>query len=375
MSDALSIIITGGGTGGHLFPGIAVAEKFQEHGGGGARVVFVGTFRGLESTVIPREGFPLEFVRSEGFIGKGPYKKIRSVFRMVMSFKDAYNIIRKHRPDIIIGSGGYASFATVFAGIFLLIPTLILEQNYAPGFANRILGKFAKAVCVTYQESISFFPRSKTYLTGNPVRERILRGSRKSAYKIFGLGPGKFTILIFGGSLGASSINKAVVESLQYLLNFKSDMQFLHQTGERDYSFVRDAYRSFGFSGMVTPFIHQMAEAYAVADIVISRAGATTLAELTAVGKPAVLIPYPHAAADHQESNAKKMERMQAALFVRDRDINGRRLADMIRRLYKDQELRDKMQRNCRILGQPQAAKKIFNIAMSIIRKDGAGRV
>lgn len=367
-SKMFNVLIAGGGTGGHLFPGIAVAEEFQKHKDV-ERIVFVGTDHGLEASVIPREGYDLEFIRAEGLVGKSVYRKIRAAFFIVLAVIDSYRIIRKYNPLIIIGLGGYASFAAVFTGFLRMIPTLILEQNSMPGMANRILGKFAHVVCATYQESIRYFPKSKTYLTGNPVRERVLKGSRISALKLFGLHSDKFTILIFGGSLGASSINKAMVDALQHLLEIRAGVQFLHQTGEKDYEYVRNAYRSYGFSGMITPFIFQMAEAYAISDIVVSRAGATTLAELTAVGKPAILIPYPYAAGNHQELNARKLEMMRAAFMVLDRKLTGSKLAGLIKELYVDEMLRGELQQNCSSLGQPLAAKKVYDIAFSIVSR------
>jgi UDP-N-acetylglucosamine--N-acetylmuramyl-(pentapeptide) pyrophosphoryl-undecaprenol N-acetylglucosamine transferase len=285
----------------------------------------------------------------------------------VLAMIDSYKIIRKYDPDLIVGSGGYASFATVFVGFMLMIPTLILEQNSIPGLANRILGRFADIICVTYQESIPYFPKSKTYLTGNPVRERVMRGSKISAVKLFKLEPGKFTILVFGGSHGASSINRAIVDSLQYLLDIRTDIQFLHQTGDKDYDYVRNAYRSFNFSGMISPFIFQMAEAYAISDIVVVRAGATTLAELTSIGKPAILVPYPYAAGNHQELNARKLEQMHAASVILDRDLSGRKIADMIKELYSNEKLRNEMQQNCSALGHPHASRKVFEMANAIL--------
>ncbi len=364
----MNMIVAGGGTGGHLFPGLAVAEEFQKHENVD-RIVFVGTYHGIEARVIPREGFTLEFIRAEGLVGKSVYKKIRAAFFLLLALVDSYKIIRKYDPDIIIGSGGYASFATVFAGFILMIPTLILEQNSMPGLANRILGRFANIICVTYQESMRYFPKSRTCLTGNPVRERVMRGSKVSAVKLFKLESGKFTVLVFGGSHGASSINRAMVDALQYLLDIRTDIQFLHQTGEKDYDYVRNAYRSFSFSGMISPFIFQMAEAYAVSDIVVSRAGATTLAELTSVGKPAILVPYPYAAGNHQELNARKLEQMRAAYMILDRNLNGRKIADMIKELYSSEKLRNEMQQNCNALGQPHAAKKVFDMAISILSR------
>jgi len=371
MAEAgVNILIAGGGTGGHLYPGIAVAEEFVKRNKGFS-VIFVGTDHGIEASVVPREGFALEFIRAEGLVGKSVLKKIRAVYSLLLAMIDSFRIIRKYSPGLIIGSGGYASFATVFTGALMMIPTLILEQNSMPGLSNRILSRFVNVVCTTYQESLRYLPKGKTYLTGNPVRERVLRGSRVSALKLFSLDPNKFTVLVFGGSHGASSMNKAMVDALQYLLELRGEVQFLHQTGEKDFEFVRDAYRSYGFSGTVTPFIFQMAEAYAISDVVVSRAGATTLAELTALGKPAILVPYPHAAANHQELNARKMERMRAAMMIPDRELEGRTLAGAIRRLIADEEMRKEMQQNCASLGQPGAVKKVYDLAMTLMAVKG----
>ncbi len=362
----INILIAGGGTGGHLYPGIAVAEELLKHENIGD-VVFVGTAAGLEASVVPREGFHVEFVRAAGLVGMSAFRKVMAVYLLFLAMIDSYRIISRYRPRLIVGSGGYASFATVFAGVTRMIPTIILEQNSVPGLANRLLGKFVDVVCVTYQESMRFFPKNKTYLTGNPIRERVLKGSKVSACKLFGLEKDRFTILVFGGSLGAHSINQSIVESLQYLLDLRNDIQFLHQTGEKDYGYVRDAYRNYGFSGVAAPFIFQMAEAYAICDMIVSRAGASTLAEITAVGRPAILVPYPFAAANHQEHNARKMERLDAAFMVPDREMDGKIVADRIKELYVNEDLREEMRQNCGSLGQRNAAGKVCGMAMALI--------
>jgi UDP-N-acetylglucosamine--N-acetylmuramyl-(pentapeptide) pyrophosphoryl-undecaprenol N-acetylglucosamine transferase len=231
-------------------------------------------------------------------------------------------------------------------------------------------------VCLTYQESISFFQGARTFLTGNPVRAQVLRGSIESAYNLFSLEKGLFTVFIFGGSSGARSINRALLEALSYLDDIKDKIQFLHQTGLKDYEGIRDGYRKKGVRGTVTPFIYQMGEAYAVADIVISRAGATTLAELTALGKPAILVPYPFAAGNHQELNARKLLEMGAAIMILDRELKGEKIAQNIRELYMNEALRAEMQRNSRSVGRPEACAKVVDIAMSLIKQsEAAGSV
>jgi UDP-N-acetylglucosamine--N-acetylmuramyl-(pentapeptide) pyrophosphoryl-undecaprenol N-acetylglucosamine transferase len=197
----------------------------------------------------------------------------------------------------------------------------------------------------------------------------ILKGSRESGYKFFSLEENLFTVFVFGGSLGAKNINRAIIDSLRYLNDLKDKIQFLHQTGSRDYEYIRNAYRDFGFRGMITPFIYEMGEAYAVCDIVISRAGATTLAELTALGKPAILIPYPHATGHHQELNARKLFDMGAAKMILDSELSGESLAHSIRELYENEAMRTEMQKHSRVLGRPEACEKVVDIAMSLVKK------
>ncbi len=333
-------------------------------------VIFVGTEHGIEARVIPKEGFPIKFLRAEGMIGISVYKRIKAIAKMGLSFLDSYKIIKLVSPDIMIGVGGYASGAIMLIAALMSIPTMILEQNCIPGFTNRILGKFVNTVCLTYQESIPFFPKEKTFLTGNPVRMHILRGGKESGYGFFSLEEKLFTVFVFGGSLGARSINTAVIGSFQYLHDLKDKIQFLHQTGSSDYERIRNAFREFGFKGMISPFIYQMGEAYAVSDIVISRAGATTLAELTSLGKPAVLIPYPHATGQHQELNARKLFEMGAAKMILDSELSGESLAHAIRELYENEAMRIEMQKHSRVLGRPEAGEKVVDIAMSLVKKD-----
>ncbi len=249
------------------------------------------------------------------------------------------------------------------------IPTIILEQNSVPGFANKFLGKFVDAIALTYQESISFFPKDRAYLTGNPIRRQILQRDEKRSFSLFPIEKGKFTVFVFGGSSGARSINSSILETLNYLLDLRQNIQFLHQTGETDYEKVKNAYRRLGFNGIVVPFIYQMAEAYTVADIVVCRAGATTLSEITAIGKPAILIPFPHAASNHQEFNARKLEDMGAARMILDRELKGEVLADAIRELYADEKARKEMQKAAAAFGRMDAAERIVDLAMSLMKK------
>ncbi len=368
----MKVIIAGGGTGGHLFPGIAVAEEFQNRNIKKTDIIFVGTHQGIEARIIPKQGYDLKFLRAEGIVGKSILKKLKAFIIFFLSIIDSINILKKVRPDIVLGVGGYASVGMVLAARLKGIPTMILEQNSVPGLANRVLSNFVDSIAVTYQESMVHFPSYKTTLTGNPVRKQMLLKDKKdidAAYSLFSIDRDKFTIFVFGGSAGASSINYAMIEALKYLTEFRDSIQFLHQTGKKDYYVVRDAYRSHGFKGVVAPFIYQMAEAYAVSDMVVSRAGATTLSEITVMGKPSILIPYPYAASNHQEYNAIKLKNMGAARIILDRELTGQRLAFEIKELYLNNDLRADMARAASAFGRLDAAEKIVDLAMSLLRK------
>jgi UDP-N-acetylglucosamine--N-acetylmuramyl-(pentapeptide) pyrophosphoryl-undecaprenol N-acetylglucosamine transferase len=369
----MRVLIAGGGTGGHLFPGIAIAEELKKREAS-TEVIFVGTEHGIEASIIPREGYPIRYLRSEGVVGKSLVKKVRAGIKTVFSVHDSYTLLKQLRPDTVIGLGGYASFGPVLTAALMSIPTVIMEQNSVPGLANRVLGRVADMICVTYHESISFFPKNRTYITGNPVRQGILTAGRESAYELFGLERGKFTVFVFGGSLGARKINSAVCGAFTYINDIREKIQFLHQTGKNDYDAVRETYRKWGFKGTVAAFVHQMAEAYVVADLVVSRAGATTLAELTAVGRPAILIPYPYAAGNHQELNAHRLAEMGAARVILDHELDSETLAKGIKDLYESPGTREEMQRSSRSLGRPDAAQRVVDIVMSAIRKDKKGK-
>lgn len=365
----MNIIIAGGGTGGHLFPGIAVANELKRRING-LKVFFVGTEEGIESKIIPREGFDIRFIRSEGLVGRGVYGTLRSALKIPLSLKDSRRILKEINPALVLGVGGYSSGPLVLCASWMGIPTIIHEQNTVPGLANKILGRFVDTVAVTYHESMEFFAPDKTHLTGNPVRAEILQGNRERGYRTFSLDKELFTIFVFGGSSGARRINHAVGEALTYLTEFKDKIQFLHQTGEKDFQFMKDFYHSQGFKGTVLPFTHEMPDAYAVSDLIISRAGATTLAELTACGKAVILVPYPYSAGHHQESNAKKLWDIGAAQVVLDKDLNGKTLSDLIKYLLNDPDAIGEMERTSKSLGSSDALTKVVELIMTKIKKN-----
>ena len=364
----MNIIIAGGGTGGHVFPALAIARMLRKKLPG-ARVTFVGTVRGIESKIIPREGYDLRFIRSEGLVGKSLLKTARSLLKIPVSMMDSFGILKDIRPELVIGVGGYSSGPVLLCAKLMGIPTIIHEQNTVPGFANKVLGKFVDTVAVTYHESMKYFPQERVFLTGNPVREEVLDGDREKGYKAFSLDRELFTIFVFGGSLGASHINEAVGEALTYLAPLKDKIQFLHQTGEKDLDYMKEEYSSREFKGTVIPFAYQMADAYSVADLVISRAGATTLAELTACGKAALLIPFPYSAGNHQEVNARKLWDMGAAQLLLDRNLDGKKLFEMIKFLIEDPDALSEMERISRSLGNRKATDKVIGLIMGLLKK------
>lgn len=364
----MNIVITGGGTGGHIFPALAIAGGLEKSIPG-VKVIFVGTARGLEARIIPREGFDIRFIRSEGLVGKSVFRTLKSAFTIPLSVMDAYAILKDIRPDMVIGVGGYSSGPVVFCAKLMGIPTIIHEQNTLPGLANKILGKIVDNVAVTYHESIKFFPREKTYLTGNPIRPEILEGSRERGCETFSLERDRFTVFVFGGSRGASHINNAVYKSLEHLEEFKDRIQFLHQTGDTDFDVMKEIYNKWGFKGTVMPFAYEMADAYAVADLIISRAGATTLAELTACGKAAILVPYPYAAANHQEVNAGKLWDIGAAHVILDKDLNGRSLSEMIIHMLEDPDALAEMGRISKSIGSREATDKVIELVEGLFKK------
>jgi UDP-N-acetylglucosamine--N-acetylmuramyl-(pentapeptide) pyrophosphoryl-undecaprenol N-acetylglucosamine transferase len=358
----LRVVVAGGGTGGHLYPGIAVARELQRRDPE-TRISFAGTARGIESRVIPREGFPLDLIRSSGLRGASPLAYARGLALIPMGVADAWRILSQRRPDVVIGVGGYSSGPVVLAAVLRRIPTLLLEQNAVPGLTNRSLARFVHAAAVTFDETVTYFGR-RGFVSGNPVRAEFLDSSvdanETSATR------GAPRVLIFGGSQGAHAINMAMVEAAPRLAAHHGGLAITHQTGERDLELVRDAYGRVGLEARVEPFLYTMDREIKGADLIVSRAGATTLAELTAAGKPAVLIPLPTAADDHQRKNADVLARAGAAEVLDQRTLTGERLAERILALAGDGARREVMGRAARALARPDAARAIADRVLAL---------
>lgn len=356
----MRIIIAGGGTGGHLYPGIALAREFQRYDPK-VGVIFIGTERGLESKVLPKEGFALKKIRVEGLMGKGVFRKFLSLMKLPIGMLDSIRILRDLQPDCVIGVGGYAAGPALMSASLMGFLTVILEQNAIPGITNRILSRFVNLVVTSFEDSRTYFKNRRVRVMGNPIRREIAEKEWKRKEK------GIFTLLIFGGSQGASSINRAVIEALDYLSEVKDNIEIIHQTGEKDYDLVRRAYEERGFKAEVLPYIFDMSTAYSRADLILCRSGATTIAEVTANGKAAILVPYPYAAHDHQVKNAGVLERAGAAAVILDKDLKGERLAGIILTLFKDRERKKKMEEASKSLGRPDAAEKISELCRELI--------
>jgi UDP-N-acetylglucosamine--N-acetylmuramyl-(pentapeptide) pyrophosphoryl-undecaprenol N-acetylglucosamine transferase len=353
---ALSVLIAGGGTGGHLYPGIAVARALLAREPD-ATVTFVGTASGIESRVVPREGFTLDVIRSAGLKGKSLTSLVRGLSLLPASAVDAWRVLSRRRPSVVIGVGGYSSGPVVGLAVLRRIPTLLMEQNAVPGLTNRVLAPLVSAAAVTYEESLAVFG-GKAFVAGNPVRPEFLR---EEAYADHSSPPGAARVLVFGGSQGAHAINLAMVEAAPKLAAAAPAVAITHQSGERDLEMVRDGYRRARLEARVEPFLFAMDREMKAADLVVCRSGATTLAELTALARPSILIPFPGATDDHQRRNAEAMARSGAATMIEQRELTGERLASEILTLVGDDAGRRRMAAAAATLARPDAAKVIVN--------------
>jgi len=365
----MRVVITGGGTGGHLFPALAVraalAARRPE-----AQVLFVGASGGVESTLLPRLGHAFRGLEVRQVTGKGWRGQVVALLRLPSAVRQASRLLRECGAQVVLGVGGYASFPTVLAARILRLPSVIHEQNAYPGLANRWLGKMASAVAVSFQAAAAFFPAGRVTLTGNPVRPEIRPGNAAESRRRFLLSTERFTVLIFGGSQGAHRINVGSAEALPRLAGQRGHIQFLHGTGEPDLAQVRQAYEEGGFQARVEAFFQDMAMAYAAADFVIARAGAGTIFELAAVGKPALLVPYPYAANDHQRLNAEVMVRAGAAWTLPDAYCDGQRIAASVQAALEKPELLARMGEQARSLARPDAAERIVDLLEQVVGGD-----
>ncbi len=351
-------MIAGGGTGGHLFPGVAIAEELRAREPGAA-VRFVGTAKGIEARVLPDLGWELDLIEVSGLKTVGKLGALKGLLRLPKALLQARRVLTRFRPDAVIGVGGYASGPIVLMARLAGIPTAICEQNSIPGLTNKLLGRVARAVFLSFAESQRFFPARKVHMTGNPVRRDLLG-------KLLTAGPAPSDdavhVLVCGGSQGAVAVNELAAAALAQIAPTTA-LSIVHQTGERDLAATMQRYAAAGLAADCRAFIKDMASAYQRADLIIGRAGATTVAELAIAGKPAIFIPYPFAADNHQEINAREMATAGAALSFRQADLTADKLAAALRPLLTEPATRARMGAAMKALAKPGAAAAVVDWA------------
>lgn len=358
----MKLIIAGGGTGGHLYPGIAVAEEFCARNCKN-ELLFVGVKRGIEARVLPEQGWPVRFV-SSGFIkGRGWFGVLKGVLKTGLGILQSLGIVLSFRPSFILGMGGYSSVPMVLAGRLMGVRAAIHEQNAVPGLANRLLGKIVNKVFIAYPDCRTFFPDGKTEMTGNPVRKSILGAGREEAEK----STENFTVFVFGGSQGAKKINAVAAKVFCRDEMKRHGIKIIHQTGYDDYESVANAYRNAGVNAEVYPFIEDMAWAYGTAGLVICRAGAATISELLATGRPSILMPYPYAADDHQRKNAEYVVKNGAARMITDSDLTATRLLEELEELIGDGSELVIMGKNAETLAHSDASARIYEEIVHLV--------
>jgi len=354
----MKVLIAGGGTGGHIYPGIAVAEELKRLSPE-TQVLFVGGDRGLEGRVVPEAGFELATIPARGLPRKALWRVPGALLANTGALAKAAGIVSSYKPDVVLGTGGYVSAPVVVAAWLARVPVILQEQNAVPGLTNRMLARVADEVHVAFTESRSWFARKdRLKLSGNPVRRMILSGDRRQALARFGLSEQAATVFVFGGSRGARRINEAALDAMARMRG-GLQAQFILQTGKEDFAWAKERAEKEQLPVTVVPYLTHIHEAYAAADLVVCRAGAMTLAEIAACGVPAILVPYPFAAYDHQVTNAQNLAERGGAVMILDADLTGERLATEVQRLVKDRPTLIRMSSNARRFARPDAAERI----------------
>jgi UDP-N-acetylglucosamine--N-acetylmuramyl-(pentapeptide) pyrophosphoryl-undecaprenol N-acetylglucosamine transferase len=355
-----TLMIAGGGTGGHIYPAIAIAREFVSRDAS-RRAVFVGTQRGLEKTIVPKAGFPLEFIDVGGLKGKGAAELVKNLFRLPLGFLQAWGLVGRHKPDAVLGVGGYSSGPVLAAAKLRGVPTVIHEANAFPGVANRALAKVVTKVLVAFADAAPRLKRKDAIVTGNPIRAEF-----------FNLPPRPpatgHRLLIFGGSQGSRVINNAMSEALLFLAHLKDRLAIVHQTGPADLEKVKAAYRSSAFANArVVPYIDPIVDEIAAADLVVCRAGAMTVGELAAAGRAAIFIPFAAATNNHQELNARVVEKAGGGVVITESELTPERLAAAISDVVSDPAKAVRMGEAAHALAIPEATKRIVDTIEEII--------
>jgi UDP-N-acetylglucosamine--N-acetylmuramyl-(pentapeptide) pyrophosphoryl-undecaprenol N-acetylglucosamine transferase len=362
-----TLMIAGGGTGGHIYPAIAIAQEWIARNPE-RRVVFVGTERGLEKTIVPKAGFPLEFISAGGLKGKAIGETIRNLFRLPAGFAKAFTLIGKHRPNVVLGVGGYSSGPVLIAARLRRVPTAIHEANAFPGLTNRVLARFVTAAAVAFEVAAPRMKRPDAVVTGNPIRKEFFQAGSDSRPPTPG---SRKRLLIFGGSQGSRTINDAMIGALLFLATLKGRINVVHQTGPADLEKVQAAYRASAFTdARVVTYLDPIVAEIAAADLVVSRSGAMTVGELAAAGRAAILIPFAAATDNHQELNARAVEQPGGAIVITERELSPERLAFAITGILSEPDRAERMGRAARTLATPDATRKIVDLLEKIERSE-----
>ena len=359
----MRVLIAAGGTGGHIYPGIAVAQEIMRRDAA-SEVRFVGTARGLETRLVPQAGFELSLIDSAGLKNLSRIAQMRGLVLLPKSFASAWSLIRRFRPDLVVGAGGYVSGPVVLMAALTNRRTLVMESNALPGMTNRVLARFVNRAAVSFEQALPYF-RGKGVVTGNPVRREFFDIPPKQR------DAGKLSLLIFGGSQGARAINEGMIAALPMLASLRTALRIKHQTGPADFEKVRAAYAAAGWEEQadVRSYIDNMVADFAAADVVICRAGATTTAELIAAGKASIMIPFPFAADDHQRKNAEALEAAGASRMILQQDASGERLATEIGKLVSAPQVLDQMEAASRQLAHGDAAVSVVNLIEELVSR------
>lgn len=371
---ALRAVVTGGGTGGHIYPALAVVDALRD-APGGADVRYVGGVSGMEARIVPAAGVPFVGITTRKLRKLASPGTVGVLLALLRGYREARALVDAFRPDVVLGTGGYVAAATVLASARAGVPTAIHEQNAVIGRTNRLLARWARCVCVSFEESLAAFPTARTVLTGVPVRAGIVsEAPREEARACLGLRPGAFALLVLGGSQGARALNALVPEAAERL---EEGVQVVHQTGEREAATVEErasALRAVGRAYVVRPYLDapEFALAYRAADLVVCRCGASTLAEVTANGLPSLLVPYPAAYADHQTANARAIERAGAGVLLPEGTLTAEALAERIEGLRRDAATRASMADRSRALARPHAARDVCRAATALVAGRGS---
>ena len=356
----MRLLIAGGGTGGHLFPGVALAEELRAREPEAA-VRFVGTARGIEARVLPELGWDLVLIEVSGLKTVGVLGAVRGLFRLPRALWQSRRVVKEFKPDVVVGVGGYASGPVVLMARLMGIRTGILEQNSIAGFTNKLLGKLVHAVFLHFAETRRFFKAKKILMTGNPIRRDIRLALESGSAPAAAAPAAGLRVFAFGGSQGAQALNEVMVDAAALLAARGVPLDIVHQTGAQQLEKTQERYAQAGMKADVRAFIKDMAAEYRRADLVVSRAGATTVAELGVVGRPAILVPYPFAADNHQEVNAREMAETGAALMCKQSELTPEKLADIVADLAAHPETLARMGSAMKALGKPRAAADILD--------------